>query len=667
MIFDYSEALNVGLRRDPRAPVNTLAFQEYRNLRPTRWMAKDFHPVSQPVTDANIAALSKPKAWPFPQAYLSQYTRYLFFSDAVYPLANPFAVVSPMTLLNAHEFGDASPSTGSIASGDAWQFTSFNQTMWATNGDEGVLVSPLGNYVIGLDGETLNNGAFTGGSTGWSLGGGWTYGSNKITHTPGVSSMAQQIFGSQVSGKEIVPGKQYQITFTVADRTAGSVTINGSYVASANGTVTFRHVPSVAIFSIVASSAFDGSIEIVSCKKAPAKIGTVTNWNDGRIVLAGFDPDNFYNMADWPTALTGYDDNFPADFANVFDPAGAQSNMVWFSTIGAPDLYWLLSTNLYMTASNKLNPETGYTTARTYLRHLWKRNESSMMACPWRGDVLAVKQLGDLVMAYGGMNAANEPGGIVGFRDFGGRIGQVNVPNWSMTLGLMNRTAIAGDENRHVFVTEDGTLWQAYLNGNSIMVEELEASEYISELEPSEVVVTFDPYRKEFYVCDSTTGFLLSETGGLCRPPWRPTSLYVSGGSTQGVLHDAASPTSILLETMPFDARAFGGQPGDLFSLHRLRIITSDIGAGADRWAGTVYYRTKNSKDWTAFSSKTFDERGVATIGGIPCVEAFIRATHGDRTETNGLDGLFIEAEMDGIYSTEHWVEAAEPAPATLP
>jgi hypothetical protein len=660
--------LRFGLRRDARAPVNTIAFQEFRNLRPTtKWGAKNFHPISAPVSDANITSLGETKAWPFPQLYKGTQTRHLFFEDTVYPVSNPYAAASAMTWFNGHAFGASSPGSATVAAGGAWQFWSFNNTVFAANGDTVLMMSPFGNYAFGLDSESLTNGPFTGSASSWTLGGGWAYGTNNIVHTPsGTPSTAQQLFADQVAGKQLIVGREYEVTVVVANRTAGTVTLPDGVPISADGTYTRRFVAGLQALQMVASTAFDGSIESVTCRKTSPRIATGCNWNDGRAVFAGFSPDNMFNIADWTTYLATFDDNIPDEFISLMTSNGAPSNAIWFSSFGAQDIYWLFSLDLYKYGSMDATPETNFTDARTYLRHLWKRNESALMMCPWKGDVYATKQLGDMVVAYGGTNSNNEQGGVVGFRDYGGKIGQVNPQNYSADLGLINRMAMAGDEARHVFVTQDGNLWHARMDGG-LVLEELEGREFIASLDPSDLMVTFEPHRREFYIGDGSDAMLISETGGLCKPPWMPTTVYVSGGASQGITFEPDEPTAVLLATMPFDARAFGGIAGDIFSLHRTRIITTDIGTGGDRWSATVYYRTKNSLTWTIINPQPFEDRGVAQHGGIPAVEAFIVLIHGDRTETNGLDGLYVEGSMDGIYSTEHWMEAATPAAATIP
>ena len=97
-----------------------------------------------------------------------------------------------------------------------------------------------------LSAELLTNGTFTGGSSGWSLGSGWTYSSNSVSHsTNGTASLSQSL--------SIYVGDLYVVTYTISNYTAGTITpsLGGVTLAasSANGTYT-QHVVATAATSI---------------------------------------------------------------------------------------------------------------------------------------------------------------------------------------------------------------------------------------------------------------------------------------------------------------------------------------------------------------------------------------------------------------------------------
>jgi hypothetical protein len=117
----------------------------------------------------------------------------------------------------------------------------------------------------GLGSEKLTNGSFTGNATGWTLGSGWAYSSNTVSHTSnGTASLAQN------AGLSV--GRIYVLSFVVSNWTVGSITptIGGVTLAaaSANGTYTYRVVPATTgTLSIVPSNTARLTIDSVSVKE----------------------------------------------------------------------------------------------------------------------------------------------------------------------------------------------------------------------------------------------------------------------------------------------------------------------------------------------------------------------------------------------------------------
>ncbi|MCA0851578.1 phage tail protein, partial [Salipiger thiooxidans] len=107
----------------------------------------------------------------------------------------------------------------------------------------------------------------------WTAGGGWAIAAGEATHTPGVSSTLSQ-------AQSFTEGRSYRVAITVADRTAGSVTVQlsgGTAVASGaiidNGQTLFELEAEDGndTLEIVASSDFDGSVtEIILYEESAA-------------------------------------------------------------------------------------------------------------------------------------------------------------------------------------------------------------------------------------------------------------------------------------------------------------------------------------------------------------------------------------------------------------
>lgn len=77
----------------------------------------------------------------------------------------------------------------------------------------------------------------------------------------------------------------------------------------------------------------------------------------GRAIMGGFDPTNFYALADWPDYWQVLmDNNTPNEILEKVTAlmGGAGTNWVWWSTIGGGDLLWLVSRDLYLTETRPL-------------------------------------------------------------------------------------------------------------------------------------------------------------------------------------------------------------------------------------------------------------------------------------------------------------------------
>jgi hypothetical protein len=112
---------------------------------------------------------------------------------------------------------------------------------------------------------TLYNGTFTGNANGWTLNTGWAYNSNNILHTAGNTLTAEQT---------LMPVTQkcpYRITFTVAGRTAGSVTasLGGTSGTARSTNADFEETivcgTTDYTLAFTPTTDFDGTIDDVIC------------------------------------------------------------------------------------------------------------------------------------------------------------------------------------------------------------------------------------------------------------------------------------------------------------------------------------------------------------------------------------------------------------------
>jgi hypothetical protein len=176
--------------------------------------------------------------------------------------------------------------------------------------------------LLGVD--KITNGLFTDNAASWTLPTGWAHGSGKVTHTPGNVGPMFQASASMVT--PLVTGKVYRLTYTVADRTAGTIipavgVLGVGTLVNANATYT-EDITCLGTLQVqfTPSTDFDGSIDTVTLKE----VVTITAWTwpfpqlfRGQSVTLLADETNVYvvNENDW--TLTA---------VSTFDPASPFSN-----------------------------------------------------------------------------------------------------------------------------------------------------------------------------------------------------------------------------------------------------------------------------------------------------------------------------------------------------
>jgi hypothetical protein len=109
---------------------------------------------------------------------------------------------------------------------------------------------------------------------------------------------------------------------------------------------------------------------------------------------------------------------------------------------------------------------------------------------PFSGDVLRVLKLGEkpgMVVVYGEngigiLNPVSSPAVTFGFT----KVGDIGIPC---------KSAVGGDEKLHAFVTQAGDLWTIDPEGG---LKRRGYNEFMSNLDSTEIVVSFDPRRSSF-------------------------------------------------------------------------------------------------------------------------------------------------------------------------
>uniref|UniRef100_A0A6M3JA26 Uncharacterized protein n=1 Tax=viral metagenome TaxID=1070528 RepID=A0A6M3JA26_9ZZZZ len=125
------------------------------------------------------------------------------------------------------------------------------------------------------------------------------------------------------------------------------------------------------------------------------------------------------------------------------------------------------------------------------------KNVAGYRHTPWKGKVLRVKRLGDVVVAYCengiGILAPHEQ--TFGFKEL-------------LDIGIKGRAAVEGTVNKHLFIDADNWLWSI---GSDLRPKKLGYQEYIKTL--TNAVISYNPGEDEFFISDNVRCFLLTMYG----------------------------------------------------------------------------------------------------------------------------------------------------------
>lgn len=136
-------------------------------------------------------------------------------------------------------------------------------------------------------------------------------------------------------------------------------------------------------------------------------------------------------------------------------------------------------------------------------------NEAGYRRCPYGGEILHVRRLGDVVVGYSskGMTILKPVGERSAMSAQPSTYGFMEVLN----VGLLNRGAVNGSYKRQVFIGEDLVMREITSEG----IKELGYKWLIKDLrsEGEDVIISYDPTNEDYYVGNSTRTFLLSPQG----------------------------------------------------------------------------------------------------------------------------------------------------------
>lgn len=131
-------------------------------------------------------------------------------------------------------------------------------------------------------------------------------------------------------------------------------------------------------------------------------------------------------------------------------------------------------------------------------------NVAGQMPMPWYGAVLRLKKLGQHVMVYG-------EDGITPIYPVSKPAVTWGLPRRNMfEFGIATVRCVVGDDAIHFFLDTSGGLWSV-TDENAI--KKYDYSEYFSPMLDTDICMSYDPVRKEVWICNQSIGYILTQHG----------------------------------------------------------------------------------------------------------------------------------------------------------
>jgi hypothetical protein len=235
-------------------------------------------------------------------------------------------------------------------------------------------------------------------------------------------------------------------------------------------------------------------------------------------------------------------------------------------------------------------------------------NTAGFAYMTWLGQIHQVKKLGNFVMIYG-------DGGVTKMEPHDRYWGFTNI----LLPGIKGKYAVCGDDNIHYFITQAGDLCSYTSSGR---FEKLGYRRFLSALSTN-VVMSLDSGRHEFFICDGTLGFHhtpegLGETIPTITGVVNRYGDTLCVGSTEnindvfyGCLEYPAIPTTIFDRySLIITDEIYGEGPG-FKTLTAIRV--------EGRMNSTVYasieYKYRDADDWSSTPIKVLNQEGSVYFG----------------------------------------------------
>ena len=164
-----------------------------------------------------------------------------------------------------------------------------------------------------------------------------------------------------------------------------------------------------------------------------------------------------------------------------------------------------------------------------------RRNEAGYRRDPYGGEIYHVRRLGDDVIVYSSTGITR----MFPSQAHAATFGFSEIHN----VGLKNRGAMNGDINQHLFVDLEDSVFKLNKEG----LKELGYIGYVEELNAEDNIITFNPYKGDFYISDGVKSLLLSPNG-MTNYPYEVSAVWYDDEDGHGLCGFPETPNPMTHE-----------------------------------------------------------------------------------------------------------------------
>lgn len=262
-----------------------------------------------------------------------------------------------------------------------------------------------------------------------------------------------------------------------------------------------------------------------------------------------------------------------------------------------------------------------------------RAGELGILILETQGPVHVLKQLGPNVVAYTG-------DGIIS-------IDPDMVQGKILDVGITSRSVVGGDEQEHLAISTDGTLYRFRLGEPP---ERLGYYEFLSTLDLTDTSIVLNPLKRDFYISDGSNSFILSSSG-LAKVDAFPTGLFANKSTDESILEGwsvSGGDATFDCISHPFDLGFAGLKTitGIQLGFRNMSLVKAAISYRNDvtgAWAQTpllpvnnegVAYPHITAREFRLVIDATMDADAKLEYADVKWQSSDIRAQRGTREDT---------------------------------